>query len=103
MLTEEQTKDLEFCRDLLLDDIKKTVAESEAIKAKLTSEVLISLVYLKIFSAFMQEKGEFTSIEESWKFMNDIKTVIEKVYYVQHYIVRFKESLEEQKKTQEKR
>lgn len=97
MITEARIKELEFVKNLLLKDIEKTVAAADTIKDKLTSEVLISLTYLNMFSDHIKERPTFSTVEDGWKFMNDIKTVIEKVYYVSHYIVRFKESLEQKK------
>lgn len=92
MLTQAQTEDLEYCKKILLLEIDKITQSAEPLKARLTSEVLISLIYLKTFSAYIQEK-QFDNLEDSWKFMNDIKGIIEKTFYVKHYVMRLEESL----------
>lgn len=92
MITEEQNRDIEFCKKILIDEIVKIVSLSDKLKEKLTSEVLMSVVYLKIFSAYTQEK-KIETLEESFNFMNSIKGVIEKIFYVNQYLQRLTESL----------
>ena len=92
MITQEQTQDIEFCRKKISAEIKKIEINSDKFTGKLSQEVLVSIVYLKIFSAYLQEK-KFENLEESWRFMNDIKGIIEKVFYVNQYLLRVEESL----------
>ena len=96
MITEEQTKDIEFCKTMLTKEIEKIKINSDSIKEKLTQEVLVSIIYLKIFSDYLQEK-KFENLEEAWRFMNDIKGIIEKTFYVNEYLKRISESLQEKK------
>lgn len=91
MLTEEQSQDIEFCRDNIISEISSVLVNSDKLKHLLTKEVMISVVYLRIFSAYLQEK-KFDNLEEAWRFMNDLKGIIEKVFYIAHYFERLKES-----------
>lgn len=91
MITEEQKQDVDYCAKLLIEEVSKIVINSQAINKPLIPEVRMSIIYLKIFSAYLQEK-KFESLEEAWRFMNDIKGIIEKIFYVNHYLTRIKES-----------
>lgn len=91
MMTEENTKDIEYIKNGLLDEISKMKGRAATLKG-LPREVMISVIYLKIFSAYLSEK-KFESIEEAWKFMNDIKGIIDKIFYVNHYLDRVGEYL----------
>lgn len=92
MITEEQTQDIEYCKKTLINEVEKINIISDKLKEHLTHEILISIIYLKIFSAYLQEK-KFENLEEAWRFMNDMKTIIEKIFYVNSYLLRKKESL----------
>lgn len=96
-MTEEQTSDVEFVKQALIAKISDVVALSAKLKDKLITEVIISIVYLKIFSAYLQEK-KFDNLEEAWRFMNDTKGIIDKVFYVDNYMLRVIESMEKSKK-----
>lgn len=91
MITIEQNQDIEYVKASLISEIEKVTTNSIPLKEQLTHEVLISIVYLKIFSAYLQEK-KFENLEEAWKFMNDIKGIIEKIFYVNHFLYRLKHS-----------
>lgn len=84
-MTEEQTKDIEYVKGSLILEIDNVVINSDKVKSELTREVLISIIYLKIFSAHLKEK-RFDNLEEAWRFMNDIRGIIEKVFYVSNYL-----------------
>lgn len=90
-ITEEQLRDIEFVKKAILEAAKKTQEKSEQLRQQLTSEVMISVVYIKFFSAYLQEK-KFETLEDAWRFMNDVKGIIEKVFYVNHYLERVEES-----------
>lgn len=93
MLTEEQSADIEFCKKLVLSQINKIKEDSEKVKDKLISEVLLSIIFLKIFAAYLEEK-KFENLEKAWRFLNDdIKGIIEKCFYVTHYLERINESM----------
>lgn len=92
MITENQTKKLEYIKNILTSRIKRIILDADALKDKLAEEVNISLVYLEIFSDWLQEK-KFETIEEAMRFMNDIKGIIEKIFYVDNYLNRVRESM----------
>lgn len=92
MLTADQTRDIEYIKKTLIKKIDQMVVDSDKIMDKLTPEVYMSVIYLKIFSAYLQEQN-FTSLEEAWKFMNDIKGIIDKTYYVNFYLERVNDHL----------
>lgn len=96
MLTQEQNEDLDYCKKILTSEIDAVINNSEPFKARLSSEILISIIYLKTFSSYIQ-KQQFDNINEAWKFMNDIKGIIEKAFYVKHYILRLQDSLKSPK------
>lgn len=92
-LNEEQIKDIEFCKKTFIQEINTIAIDSAKIKIKLEREYLISVIYLKTFSAYLQEL-KIENVEQAWKFMNDIKGITEKITYVQHYIYRLSQSTE---------
>lgn len=93
-LTLEEKNNIEYVKDILLNDIKKATLQAEKFRSKLPKEVLISVVYLQIFAAYLKQK-KFKNLEQAWQYMNDIKGIIEKVFYVNNYITRVKESMQE--------
>lgn len=92
-ISAEQKKDIQYCKDILISEIDKVTTASDKFKDKLGSEIIMSLIYLKIFSSYLQQK-KFKTIEEAWIFVNDSRTIIEKVFYVNNYLHRKQESLE---------
>lgn len=94
--TEEHIRDIEFVKTTLINVIKRTQEKSEKLQEHITSEVMISIIYIKIFSSYLQTK-KFGTLEEAWRFMNDVKGVIEKVFYIEHYLSRVEESLKTKK------
>lgn len=98
MMTDEQKKDVNDVKEMLIKKISDIVEVSNKIPNGINQEAVISITYLKIFSAYLKEK-KFESLEDAWKFMKDIKGIIEKCFYVNHYLIRLMESIEESKKT----
>lgn len=96
MLTEEQKKDTAYCKAMIVEEIAQAVENSNKLRDHLIKEVIVSIVYLKIFSAYLQEK-KFESLEEAWKFMCDLKGIWEKVSYVNNYLARKQESISAKK------
>ena len=96
-LTTEQTQEIDFCKKTLMGFISTILKDADSIKSELSAEVLITIVYLKIFSAYL-EKQQFESLEEAWRFMNDIRGIIDKIWYVDGFISNVKQSLEENSK-----
>lgn len=90
-LTQEEKNDIQYCKDVLITDIEKISEKASKLK-KLDQEIKISIIFLKIFSSYLKNK-KFRNIESAWKFMNDIKGIIEKVLYVKHYLARVQESI----------
>lgn len=97
-MNEQQAKKVEFVRETLISKISEVVATSERLNGKLITEVLISITYLEIFSEYLK-KQKFESIEDAWRFMGDIKGIIEKVFYVDNYMQRVIESMNNAGKT----
>lgn len=95
MMTEEQSKDIEFVRGSLIKKIADLVASSTKLK-ELPEEVTITIIYLKIFASYLQEQ-KFNNLEEAWKLMTDTKGIIEKIFYADHYVFRAIESMEKSK------
>lgn len=93
-ITEEQTKDIDFCKKTIQGFISKMFEDANKVKVNLSAEVWVSVVYLKIFSAYL-EKQNFQTLEEAWRFMNDIKGIIDKVWYVYSYIDNINISISE--------
>lgn len=96
MLTEQQTSDIAYVKKHLIEKISEVSVDYDILKEYLTHEVAISIVYLRIFSAYLEEQ-KFGTLEEAWRFMNDIKGIIEKLFYVSNYIIRVKEARAEEK------
>lgn len=96
MITEEKDNDIQYCRNMIIDEIKKMVVNTDAVKSQLSPEVLISIVYLKKFSSYLQDK-KFETIDESWKFMQDLNGIVEKIFYVNNYLLLIKRSVEHKK------
>lgn len=92
MLTEDQTRDIDFCKNFLIKEISHIEEDYEKLKDKLTGETMVSIIYLKIFSAYTKEQ-KITTLEESFKFMNDMKGIVEKISYVNSYFKRVKDHL----------
>ena len=94
MLTQEQTKDVEFCKTVIITYIGSTIVKSDKLKEHLPKEVLMSIVHLKIFRDCFKEK-KFENIEESLKFMrDDMNSIVAKIYYANEDIKIVEESLE---------
>lgn len=93
-LSQEEKNNIEYVRGIILGDIKKVTILAEKYRVKLGKEILMSVVYLQIFAAYLKQK-KFKNLEQAWQFMNDIKGIIEKVFYVSNYIERIKESMKE--------
>lgn len=91
MLTQDLIQEIEYCKKTISADIEDILKASDIIKNQLTKEVLISLSYVRIFSAYMNNK-KFENIDEAWIFMNDIKGITEKIFYINHYIKRVYDS-----------
>ena len=91
-LTTEQNKDIDFCQKVLLGIVSKAVEDAEKVKSSLSAEGLVSMVYLKIFAACLKEQ-KFENLEEAWRYMNDIRGIIEKVWYVSSYIDNVNQSI----------
>ena len=87
MITEEQSKNVAFCKNYLMEEIRKVVTNSNNFRDSLTGDIIVSIVYLDIFSSYLQDK-KFDNLEEAWRFMQDIKGIIEKVSYVNNYLGR---------------
>lgn len=97
-MNENLKKDIEYVKGILIPKIKSVTESTERLKQKLTAEVLMSAVHLRIFSAYLEQK-EFVNVEDSWRFMNDdVKGVVEKIFYITHYLDRVKEAIEENEK-----
>ena len=93
MLTEEQTKDIEFCKTVIITYIGNTIVKSDKLKEHLPKEVLMSIVHLKIFRDCFKEK-QFENIEEAWRFMrDDMNSIVAKIFYANEDIKRVEESL----------
>lgn len=91
-LSKEEAEDIEFCRKMIMAEIKKVTARSYKVKDKLGPEIITSLIYLKIFASWLSVKT-FRNIEEAWQYMNDIKGIIEKVFYISNYVYMIEESM----------
>lgn len=84
-LSQEEKNNIEYVRDFILQEIKQTTLMADKVRVKLPKEILVSVVYLQIFASYLKKK-KFKNLEQSWKFMNDIKGIIEKSFYVTNYI-----------------
>ena len=93
-LSVQGKNNIDYIRGILLDDIKKTTIQAEKFRVKLPKEVLMSVSYIQIFAEYL-EAEKFKTVKQAWQFMNDIKGIIEKVFYVSNYIKRVKESMKE--------
>ena len=91
MITEDLKKEIQLCKDLFISEIEKIKINSDKFKDRITPDVLIPVVYLKIFSAYLSEKN-FENLEDAWRLMGDIKGIIEKISYVNSYFLRIEES-----------
>ena len=99
MITEKQLQRMEFCKKVLSGQIDTMIINSDKVKNKLTDEVLMSIAYLETFYDYLKEKN-FENTADCWKFMNDIKGVIEKIFYVDNYLKRVEQSsIENSKKS----
>lgn len=87
MLSQEQIEHIEYCRKNIISEIQKTVLNADKFQSILTLEGLIPIIYLKTCYSYLQEK-KFENLEESWRFMNEIKGIFEKISFVNHYILR---------------
>lgn len=87
MLSEDQLKDIELYKKIILYEIQQVVTNSDKIKDRLLHENIMAIIYLKIFYAYLQER-KFENIEEAWRFMNDARGVIDKILYVNHDLLR---------------
>lgn len=94
MLTEEQKNEIEFAQTIYIQQVKECTDNADKIKHHLTNEVLLSVSYLKMFRWWL-EAQKFDNLEHAWRFMNDIRGIIEKIFYVNQYIYRKSESLNE--------
>jgi hypothetical protein len=94
-LSPEEIKDIEFVKNIIIKDIKKAAADTERLKEKLrknnNNEIFISVIYLKMFSASLQEK-KFSTVSEGWKFMEHAGAIFQKIMYVNHFLLRIEES-----------
>lgn len=95
-MTPEQSKDLEFYKNLLITEIKKIETNSDKFKGHLPQDVLMSIIYMKISSAYLQEK-KFENIEQAWTFVNDMRGIIDKISYVSNYLNRIEDNLKASK------
>lgn len=93
MITKEENEKIEYCRKMIIDEIQKMVINTEFFKQHLTPEVKISVIHLEIFSSYLKPK-KFDTIEESWRFMEDLNGIIEKVFYVNNFLLHIKKELE---------
>lgn len=97
MISEELSKEVDYCKTVIQKEIDKTKSESEKFrkdgKLELPDEVVISIIYLKVFSEYIQQK-KIDDINDAWRFMHEeVRGVSEKVYYVKSYLQRLQESL----------
>lgn len=92
MITEEQRNDAEFCKNLLIAEIEKVRINAGLLKDHIEPDAMIPIIYLKMFSAYLSEK-KFESLEDAWRFMVDIKGIIEKISYVNSNFGRISESI----------
>ena len=87
-LSEEQITDIEFVKNTLIAEIKKIQQNSDKLKELFDDEIKMSIIHLKFFSAYLQEK-KFETIEDAWLFENnDAKGIIQKIMYVSGRILR---------------
>lgn len=96
-LSQEEFEDIEFCKKMILDEIQKVTVRSYKVKIRLSKEVLTSLIYLKIFASYLKTK-KFRNVEEAWRFMNDLKGITEKVFYISNFVYRIEQSMQEEAK-----
>lgn len=87
MLTEEQLGELDYCKKMISIEVGKVVAAASKIKDKLEPEAIVSIIYLKTFSSYLQDK-KIENIGEFWVLMNDTRGIVEKISYVSHYLDR---------------
>lgn len=95
MITEDLKKEVELCKSLFISEIEKIKTNSDKLKDHIKPDVLIPIVYLKIFSAWLTEKN-FENLEDAWRLMNDIKGIIEKISYVNSNFQRIEDFIKGQ-------
>lgn len=96
MITEEDEKEVELCKSILIVEIEKIKINSDKLKDYIKPDVMIPISYLKIFHSYLNEK-RFENIEDAWRFMNDIRGIIEKISYVNSNFQRIEEHVKGQK------
>lgn len=96
-MTEEQIQDISFCKKTMITLIEEIIINADKVKSEITQEVWVSIIYLKFFSVWVPTQ-KIDTIDESWKFMNDIKGIVEKIFYVSNNLKRIKQSIEEKAK-----
>lgn len=84
MITQDQLTDIEYCKNLLIEEIEKIKSNSEKIK-DIRAEIRVSIIYLKFFSDYLKEK-KYRTIEEGWWFMTEIKGINERIFFVNNYL-----------------
>ena len=89
-MTDNQKAELEYVRKYLTSQIAASVMHAERVKEKLTPDVVITLIHLKTFSAYMNEKN-IENMSEAMELMNEVKGVPEKVAYIGNFLRRMTE------------
>lgn len=83
-MTPDQSKDIEFCKNLLIEEIEKIKSNSEKIK-EIRAEIRVSIIYLKYLSDCLKER-KYNTLEEGWWFMNEIDGINERIFFVNNYL-----------------
>lgn len=93
MLTPEQTKDIEFCKTVIITYVGNTIMKFDKLKEHLPNEVLMSMVHFKIFRDCFKEK-KFENIEEAWAFFrDDMASIVTQIHYANNDLQRVEDEL----------
>lgn len=91
MLSEQQKNDLEYWNSVFIKETDDIAAMAEKVKPKLLPEVLVSVIHMRTFAAYIKSV-KIETIDQMWALIKEGSSMVEKSSYVKHYLLRLQDA-----------